>query len=177
MMITSKVALRLVSTLYSVAGLVHRSLFSSASDEWATPEWLFAALDQEFGFTLDPCSTAENAQCAYHFTKREDGLAQDWGDHTVFMNPPYGRQIRHWMRKAYEASRVGATVVCLVPARTDTQWWHDYAMRGEIRLLRGRLRFVGGQHSAPFPSAVIIFRPPNHRIIAANLPRDKSIAD
>ena len=141
--------------------------FSSATDEWPTPSWLFNALQAEFGFTLDPCATPQNAKCKPYFTKAGDGLAQDWGDHTVFMNPPYGRAIGPWMKKGYEASRKGATVVCLVPARTDTAWWHRYAMKGEIRLLRGRLRFEGGKHSAPFPSAIVVFRPSGQVLRAA----------
>ena len=144
--------------------MVHESLFSSATPEWETPEWLFDALDAEFSFSLDPCCTDENAKCNTHFTKSDDGLSQDWGDHNVFMNPPYGRVIGDWMQKAYESSRGGATVVCLVPARTDTRWWHRFAMKGEIRLLRGRVRFVGGEHSAPFPSAIVVFRPLNFRM-------------
>ena len=139
--------------------MVHKSLFSSATVEWATPAWLFDALKMEFPFSLDPCSTHENAKCELHFTKEENGLELDWSDHVVFMNPPYGREIVRWMEKAYESSKQGATVVCLVPARTDTVWWHRFAMRGEIRLLRGRIRFVGGRNSAPFPSAIVILRP------------------
>ena len=142
--------------------IAHRSLavhFSSRSDEWPTPQWLFDALNREFGFNLDPCATHNNAKCVRHFTREEDGLAQDWGAATVFMNPPYGREIRHWMRKAFESARAGATVVCLVPARTDTDWWHRYAIRGAIRFLKGRLKFGGAPHAAPFPSAVVVFRP------------------
>ena len=149
--------------------MVQKSLFSSATSEWETPQWLFDALAAEFDFTLDPCATHESAKCAKHFTREEDGLSRNWQDHTVFMNPPYGREIARWMRKAYESSRSGATVVCLVPARTDTAWWHRWAMKGEIRLLRGRIRFVGGRHSAPFPSAVVVFRPPAFGIVGSLL--------
>ena len=134
--------------------------FSSATCEWATPQWLFDALLREFAFTLDPCATAENAKCRRFFTAADDGLAQDWSRDVVFMNPPYGTVIGRWMRKAFESAQAGATVVCLVPARTDTAWWHDYAMRGEVRLLRGRLKFGDAKNSAPFPSAIIVFRPP-----------------
>lgn len=137
--------------------------FSSRSDEWPTPQWLFAALNREFGFNLDPCATHDNANCARHFTREEDGLARDWREATVFMNPPYGREIQHWMRKAFESARAGATVVCLVPARTDTDWWHRYAIQGEIRFLKGRLRFGDAPHAAPFPSAVVVFRPEGMR--------------
>lgn len=145
--------------------MVNRQLFSSATDEWETPQWLFDALDREFGFTVDPCSTHENAKCDRHFTKAENGLLQNWGDEVVWMNPPYGKDIEQWMHKAYDSSRRGATVVCLVPARTDTGWWHRFAMKGEIRLLKGRLRFGNAKNSAPFPSAVIVFRPPAFRIV------------
>ena len=134
-------------------------LFASRSVEWTTPAWLFHALDREFGFTLDPCATPANATCARYYTIADDGLAQSWDDEVVFMNPPYGRVIGQWMRKAYESSRDGALVVCLIPARTDTEWWHRYAMRGEIRLLKGRLKFGGAKHGAPFPSAIVVFRP------------------
>lgn len=133
--------------------------FSSATCEWPTPQWLFDALNREFAFTLDPCATAANAKCARFFTAADDGLAQDWTGEVVFMNPPYGSVIGQWMRKAFESAQAGATVVCLVPARTDTAWWHRYAMRGEIRLLRGRLKFGDATSCAPFPSAIVIFRP------------------
>lgn len=139
--------------------MVDRALYSSASEEYGTPQWLFDALNAEFGFTLDPCCTHDNAKCAKHYTKTENGLLQNWADEVVFMNPPYGRVIADWMRKAYESAKHGATVVCLVPARTDTRWWHDYAMKGSIRLIRKRLRFDNGIHSAPFPSAIVILRP------------------
>lgn len=133
--------------------------FSSCTDEWPTPDWLFQLLDREFRFTLDPCSTPANARCTRHFTRAEDGLAQSWAGETVFMNPPYGREIRHWMRKAFESARAGATVVCLVPARTDTAWWHAHVIHGEIRFLRGRLKFGQAKQGAPFPSAIVVFRP------------------
>lgn len=134
-------------------------LFSSETCEWPTPQWLFDALQAEFRFSLDPCSTESNRKCAKFFTLAEDGLSQSWAGETVFMNPPYGRTIGLWMKKAFETSLTGSTVVCLVPARTDSRWWHSFAMKGEIRFLQGRLRFEGGQHSAPFPSAIVVFRP------------------
>lgn len=133
--------------------------FSSRSDEWPTPQQFFDQLDAEFGFTLDPCATHENAKCARYFTQEDDGLRQDWSGETVFMNPPYGRTIGRWVKKAWEASRQGATVVCLVPARTDTGYWHEYCLRGEIRFVRGRLKFGLAANAAPFPSAVVTFRP------------------
>ena len=138
--------------------------FSSATCEWATPDWLFRALDREFGFTLDPCATAQNAKCGKFFTKAEDGLKQCWDIERVFMNPPYGSVIGAWMQKAFESAQDGATVVCLVPARTDTHWWHEFAMRGEVRLIKGRLKFGDAKSCAPFPSAVVIFRSPLERL-------------
>ena len=132
--------------------------FSSKTVEWSTPQEVFDVLDKEFDFTLDPCATAENAKCGRYFTNEDDGLKQDWGKERIFMNPPYGREISKWMKKAYDASSKGATVVCLPPARTDTKWWHDYAMRGEIYLIKGRLKFGNAKNSAPFPSAVVVFK-------------------
>jgi len=134
--------------------------FSSKSDEWPTPVGFFESLNKEFNFTLDPCATNENHKCGKYFTRADDGLSKNWGGEVVFMNPPYGREISAWMKKAYEScNQSGALVVCLVPARTDTKWWHDYAMNGEIRFVRGRLKFGGHKNNAPFPSAVIVFRP------------------
>lgn len=132
--------------------------FSSATDLWETPQDFFDKLDSEFGFTLDVCATPENAKCARYFTKEQDGLAQVW-DGVCWMNPPYGREVGLWMAKAFRSAQQGATVVCLVPARTDTAWWHNYAAKGDIRFVRGRLKFGGHRNSAPFPSAVVIFRP------------------
>jgi len=134
-------------------------MMSSKSDEWSTPQATFDELDAEFHFTLDPCATDGNHKCERYFTVDDDGLYNNWSPHRVFMNPPYGRTIGKWMQKAWEESKQGALVVCLVPARTDTRWWHDYAMKAqEIRFIRGRLRFGDGKGTAPFPSAVVIFR-------------------
>lgn len=132
--------------------------FSSKTDLWATPQAFYDQLHAEFGFTLDVCALPENAKCRRYVTPCEDGLAQDWTGEVCWMNPPYGRAIRDWMRKAYESAQAGATVVCLVPARNDTRWWHDYALRGEIRFIKGRLKFGDAKTNAPFPSAVVIFR-------------------
>lgn len=132
--------------------------FSSATDLWATPQAFFDKLNSIHNFTLDVCATDENAKCKNYITEDEDGLSKEWHG-SVWMNPPYGREIGAWMRKAYESSVGGATVVCLVPARTDTAWWHDYAMKGEIDFIRGRLKFGNAKNSAPFPSAVVVFKP------------------
>jgi phage N-6-adenine-methyltransferase len=137
-------------------------MFSSATVEWETPSDLFAELEREFGpFTLDPCATPENAKAPRYFTWQDDGRHQSWANERVFMNPPYGREVGRWVIKAWlEARFNGAFVVCLLPARTDTGWWHDYVMKGEVRFLRGRLKFGRlGKRNAPFPSAIVIFRP------------------
>lgn len=138
--------------------IMNRVHFQSDDHTWETPFELFRRLDDEFGFELDVCALPETAKCARYFTPTDDGLAQSWDGRVCWMNPPYGRAISDWMRKAYEESLLGSTVVCLVPARTDTEWWHQYAMRGEIRYLRGRVRFGEATSSAPFPSAIVIFR-------------------
>jgi phage N-6-adenine-methyltransferase len=132
--------------------------YLSQTDLWSTPQATFNELHAEFDFNLDPCATPENAKCPMYFTKETDGLKQNWRGFRVFMNPPYGREIGKWMRKACESDTL---VVCLVPARTDTQWWHDYAMKGEIRFIKGRLKFGGANNSAPFPSAIVIFKADN----------------
>lgn len=116
--------------------------FSSATNEWATPQALFDELNSTYNFTLDPCSDGINAKCSKFYTIEDDGLSQDWSSDTVFMNPPYGRAISSWIAKAYEESRKGATVVCLIPSRTDTRYWHDYCMKAsEICLVKGRIKF------------------------------------
>ena len=132
--------------------------FSSATEEWATPQEFYNALDAEFHFTLDPCSTDENAKCAKHYTKEQDGLAQDWTGETVFCNPPYGREMPKWIRKCYEHYTGGDIAVMLIPARTDTKAFHEYINgKAEIRFIKGRLKFGGSQNSAPFPSMVVVF--------------------
>lgn len=136
--------------------MLNKGMFTSETDMWATPRDFFERLNGEFNFELDVCATAENAKCAKYYTAADDGLSQAW-EGTCWMNPPYGRTIGQWVKKAYESSLNGATVVCLLPARTDTAWWHDYCMRGEIRLVRGRLKFGDAQNSEPFPSAVVVF--------------------
>ena len=130
--------------------------FSSATDLWATPQELYDKLNARYSFELDVCATAENAKCPRYFTVADNGLAQEWRGR-CWMNPPYGREIGAWMAKAWRSAQAGALVVCLVPARTDTAWWHDYAVKGQIEFLRGRLKFGGHKNSAPFPSAIIVF--------------------
>jgi len=136
-------------------------MFSSKSNDWATPQDFYNQLDAEFEFTLDPCASQSSAKCASFYTADDDGLSKDWEGHTVFMNPPYGRKIGNWIQKAYEEGEKSNTrVVALIPARTDTKYWHNYCMKAtEIRFVKGRLKFGQGntKNSAPFPSAVIVF--------------------
>ena len=134
----------------------HKVILSSNSVEWSTPQWLYDRLYKEFRFTLDPCSTTGNAKCKRYFT--ENGLERRWTGR-VFMNPPYGPEIGKWVEKAYESSCEGAAVVvCLLPARTDTRWWELWCTRGEIRFIRGRLKFGNSKNPATFPSVVVVFR-------------------
>lgn len=134
--------------------------FSSNSNEWATPQDLYDQLNREFLFTLDPCATKETAKCKKFYTIEDDGLSKSWDNERVFCNPPYGRQIKDWVKKASEAR--GGIVVMLIPARTDTSYFHDYIYRSgaQIRFLRGRIKFEqNGKklNPAPFPSMVVIF--------------------
>ena len=133
-------------------------LLTSERGDWETPQEIFSLCDAEFRFDLDVCAKACNAKCARYFTPEIDGLAQEWRGR-CWMNPPYGREIGRWMKKAWLSAQTTAdVVVCLVPAMTDTAWWHEWAVRGEIRFLRKRVRFVGAKSSAPFPSALVVFR-------------------
>ena len=140
--------------------MLNRGLYTSNSEEWATPQEFFDRLNEEFHFTLDPCSTDENAKCEKHYTKEQDGLKQDWTGEVVFCNPPYGKDIWKWCRKCYEHSLNGGTAVMLVHSRTDTGWFHDFVYhKAEIRFIRGRLHFNNSKWVAPFPSMIAIYRP------------------
>ena len=130
-------------------------MYHHNSDEWETPQDLYDELDREFHFTLDPCCSEENRKCTKYFTKAENGLMQSWGGQTVFCNPPYS-QAAQWVEKA---AGENATTVMLLPARTDTRWFHEYIYHhAEIRFIKGRLKFSGAKNSAPFPSMIVIFR-------------------
>ena len=134
---------------------MNKGLFTSITDQWATPQWFFDELNEEFHFDLDPCADETNHKCERYFTREENGLAQEWTGR-VFCNPPYGREIGKWVKKAAES---GTLVVMLLPARTDTKWFHDYIYgKAEIRFIKGRLKFGDSKNSAPFPSMVVIFR-------------------
>ena len=134
-------------------------LFKSGSCEWSTPQRFFDELNEEFGFTLDPCATEFNHKCENYYTKNENGLEQDWAGNVVFCNPPYGREIGEWVRKCHEESKKPDTMcVMLIPARTDTKYFHEYIYNhAEVRFVRGRLKFGDGNGSAPFPSMIVVF--------------------
>ena len=133
-------------------------VFSSTTDLWETPQDFYDRLNEEFHFDLDPCALPDNAKCEKYFTPEEDGLKQDWQGHRVFCNPPYGTAIKHWVKKCYDEARKGVLVVMLIPARTDTSYFHDYIYhKAEIRFIRGRLKFGKAQQGAPFPSMVVVF--------------------
>lgn len=139
---------------------MNKVLFSSATDQWDTPQDFFDELNAEFHFDLDPCADETNHKTEKYYTKEDDGLSQDWSGQRVFCNPPYGRKIGDWVEKAFrEGTKDNTIVVLLIPARTDTKYFHDYILhRSEIRFVKGRLKFGGGQQGAPFPSMVVIFR-------------------
>lgn len=143
---------------------INPGMYSSNSYVWETPQRFFDQLNEEFEFDLDVCAIPENAKCATFFSPEVDGLVQEWIGN-CWMNPPYGRTINRWVEKAYVSSLNGALVVCLLPARTDTQWWHNFCAKADpkkdIRFVKGRLRFGGSKKDAPFPSVVVIFRPPS----------------
>lgn len=140
--------------------MINKGLFTSNTNEWATPKAFFAELDAEFHFNLDPCATPENAKCKRFYTIEDNGLTKNWGGARVFCNPPYAREIGKWVKKCYEESRKPDTiVVMLIPARTDTAYFHDYIYHKakEIRFIRGRLHFNESKQGAPFPSMVVVF--------------------
>jgi len=140
--------------------MVDKILYQSRCEEWETPQDLYDELNKEFNFVLDPCATKENAKCANYITKERDGLSYPWTefDGAVFVNPPYGREVGKWIQKAKEESNKGITVVCLVYARTDTKWFHDYCLDAEIRFIKGRIKFGEAKYNAPAPSMLVIFR-------------------
>ena len=138
-----------------------RVMFSSAKEEWGTPQNLFDNLNKEFNFTLDVCALEENHKCDNYFTPETDGLSQQWIG-SCWQNPPYGKTISQWIEKAYLESLHGTRTVCLIPARTDTKYFHEYCMKAsEIRFVKGRLKFGDATNSAPFPSIIVVFEPYN----------------
>ena len=141
-------------------------MFSSKSDEWETPQGFYDDLNIEFNFTLDPCANCDNHKTPYYFSKHTNGLSQDWSGNVCFVNPPYS-QIKLWVKKCYEESiKPNTKVVLLIPARTDTRYFHEYIYKpeNEIRFIKGRLKFSNSKNSAPFPSIVVIFNNKSRRI-------------
>lgn len=133
-------------------------MFSSKTDQWETPQDFFDQLNLEFHFTLDVCALPENSKCCNYYTPAMDGLTMPWFG-VCWCNPPYGRKIGQWVRRAFYSSLCGSTVVMLLPARTDTRWFHDYIYgKAEIRFIKGRLKFGVSAQPAPFPSMIVIFR-------------------
>lgn len=152
----------------------NKVLFSSQSEEWETPQALFDRLDALYDFALDACAKPGNAKCAHYFTKADDALSRDWSPHgRIWMNPPYGRPIGKWMQKAFEESQKGCLVACLVPARTDTRWWHDWVLeKGSVTFIRGRLRFNRTDapedeliYPAPFPNVIVVYKPNIYNVV------------
>ncbi len=143
---------------------MNKALLSSNKMDWRTPQDFFEELNEEFCFVLDAAATSENTKCKYFYDENTDGLTHSWDiGGAVWCNPPYGREIGKWVKKAYEESRNGVIVVMLIPARTDTSYFHDYIYnKAEIRFVRGRLKFCDDNNKqtnpAPFPSMVVIFR-------------------
>ena len=140
-------------------------MVSSKTNEWYTPSKLFDMLNETFNFTLDPCCTHENAKCEKHYTLEDDGLSKSWANEIVFMNPPYGGHTADWLEKAERESHNGATTVCLIVSSTDRSYWHEIIDKkaDEICFLRGRIKFGGQKTTAPFASAIVIFRPNSNK--------------
>lgn len=143
--------------------MLNQGLFSSEKQDWCTPQQFFDELDAEFHFVLDAAATHQNSKCKRCFTPEDDGLIQNWDmGGAVYCNPPYGKEIGLWVKKAYEEAQKGTTIVMLIPARTDTKYFHEYIYhKAEIRFVKGRLKFTNEngtpKGTAPFPSMVVIY--------------------
>lgn len=139
---------------------INNALYSSAKEDWETPPELFNELNKEFNFKCDLAANADNHKCDKYYSGYNSSLNCRWMpfDGPFWLNPPYGRDIKKWVKKAYEESKLGAKIVCLLPSRTGAAWFQDYVLgKAEIRFLRGRLKFVGAKHSAPFDSVIAIY--------------------
>lgn len=156
--------------------------YSSKSNEWDTPQGFYNRLNEHYNFTLDPCATDYSAKCEKYYTEKDDGLSKSWAGETVFMNPPYGREIGKWLKKAHDETKnnKGTTVVCLIPSRTDTKYWHQYCMQAhELYFVKGRLKFgnkqadtsSGKNNPAPFPSVVVVFKSGYTPLYGGNNPK------
>lgn len=140
----------------------NKLMFSSENFEWETPSSIYDSINEEYNFTLDVCATHDNAKVkSNYFTMQDDGLSKDWRNEICWMNPPYGKQIGKWIEKAFlsvtDPLSIKTKVVCLLPARTDTRWFHDYCIKGDIKFIKGRIKFNGHKNSAPFPSMIVVF--------------------
>lgn len=139
--------------------IMDKVLFSHKSCEWETPKDLFEGLNKQYDFNLDVCATKENAKCACFFDKKDDGLIKEWKRKRIWCNPPYGNEISKWVKKAYDSRFDNEIIVMLLPARTDTRWFHEYIYnKAEVVFLKGRLKFGNSKNSAPFPSMIVVFR-------------------
>ena len=139
--------------------MINKGLMSSNTDEWATPQMFYEELNKKYNFNLDPCSTDNNHKCNKYFTKKDNGLLQSWKGYRVYCNPPYGREIGKWVEKAYNENKNGTFIVLLLPARTDTKWFHNFIYKQhEVEFIKGRLKFNDGKNSAPFPSMIVIMK-------------------
>ena len=136
--------------------------FDSVRQDWETPTALYVEMNNEFNFTLDAAAADHNTKCDLYFTEVDDSMTKSWAPHTVWLNPPYGKgySLAQWVKKSHAESLLGATVVMLIPARTNTNWFHEYCLRyGEVRFIKGRPKFGGADHGLPQPLCFIIFRP------------------
>ena len=134
---------------------IKQTWFNRPKVDYETPDEIFDPLDREFGFTIDVCALPENAKCKKFFSPSDDGLTQEWSG-VCWMNPPFGREMKKWVKKAHDEWEKGATVVCLLPARTNTAWWHDWVMKGEVRFIRGEVAFKGQKNGLWMPMAIVV---------------------
>ena len=137
---------------------VKQSWFNRKNVDYETPDYIFKPLDDEFGFTLDVCASKENTKCHRYFTKLDNGLEQQWAGEICWMNPPFGREMKRWIIKAYQESLLGAVVVALLPSRTNTAWWHDYVEKGMVRFIRGEVKFKGYERGLWMPMCIVIWK-------------------
>lgn len=146
--------------------MINKGLFTSNTDNWATPQWFFDKLNEKHKFTLDVCASKTNNKCDKFFTLEDNGLKQSWKGETCWMNPPYGKEIKYWIEKAYKEALLGTTIVMLLPARTDTKWFHEFIYEPykkddgpiiNIEFIKGRLKFGNSKNSAPFPSMIVTY--------------------
>jgi len=136
---------------------IKQTWFNRPTIVYETPDEIFLPLNDEFGFTLDVCALEQNAKCKKFFSPEDNGLIQDWSKDVCWMNPPFGREMKKWVKKAYVEWKNGATVVCLLPARTNTAWWHDWVMQGDVRFIRGEVTFKGQANGLWMPMSIVVF--------------------